>query len=184
MLVLFVFIKDLLDILSPRSVLGKCDLAKEMELELLQWLHPTAGYLLEKRMLVSGSTIRTRVTLCSPIAGICSYFPLFPSQFSLCFLLSLHQSALFSSTNLLHLLLLSLPPSLCRPLSLCPSLTSWGTLISPSLPLPSSLLGPSCMQSRCQPGQGGQRIPHKGGDRVLGVKNTHTHTHTHTHAQS
>lgn len=49
----------------------------------------------------------------------------------------------------------------------------------PSPPVASLwLLGPSCMQSRCQPGQGGQRLPHKGGNKVW------RGSHTHAHAQS
>lgn len=40
---------------------------------------------------------------------------------------------------------------------------------------------PSCMQSRCHPRQGGQRLPHKDSDRVLGAK---THMHCTLHAVS
>lgn len=64
-------------------------------------------------------------------------FPIVPFShfFSPWFLLSHHHAALFSSPNLLHLLLLPSPP-------LRPSLTSWGTLISPSLPSPPLCLAP------------------------------------------
>lgn len=85
-------------------------------------------------------------------------FPIVPSFTSSCCFIFFSQSAV------------SPPPSF-------PSSSSLSHILGDPhftiIAVPSALLGPSCMQSRCQPGQGGQRLPHKGNARVLGVK-THT----------
>lgn len=105
------------------------------------------------------------------VAAVSLNVPIVP--FSIYFFSASFFRFIISSANLLYLLLL--PSPLLPPSSpLCPSLTSWGNLAAPSLPVPSSSLVPSCMQSRCQPGQGGQRLTHKGGNWVLGVNHTHT----------
>lgn len=170
-LVLFLFIKDLLDILSPGSVWGKCDLAQRMEQELPHH----NGYTLQRVIYYKMSGCQWTCSEEMWCGGVVQSldlirFPIVPPRFSS---FKLAHSALFCCfffyTNLLTIslslsrsLVLSHPggPSFyhCRPTR------------------PSSLLGPSCMQSRCQAGQGGQQLPRKGGGRVLGAKHTHAHT--------
>lgn len=138
-----------------------------------QWLQSTAGYLLQNGY-VSDLFIGKKGDAVWSSCWDLFIFPIVPLP-----------GSFFHSISPLYFLLLicCIPSSLSPPLlplsPLCPSHASWGTLISPSSPLLSSPLGPSCMQSRCQPGQEGQRLPHKGGDRVFGAKNTHSHTHPH-----
>lgn len=78
LLVIFPFIKDLLDILSSGSVWGKCDLARKMTVEL-----PLDKYNLEQCLLlfvfvtaeqisIRVSPHKKRMTFCGPGDGICS----------------------------------------------------------------------------------------------------------------
>lgn len=119
LLVIFPFIKDLLDILSSGSVWGKCDLARKMTVEL-----PLDKYNLEQCLLlfvfvtaeqvsIRVSPHKKRMTFCGPGDGICSCLikktqKKNKPQTFLWVPLLLQHCALFSSSNLLLVLL---PPS-------------------------------------------------------------------------
>lgn len=148
--------KGLFDILSSGTAWGKCDLAQGIDLvgDNSTVLPPPPlplpflfFFFLKSKYL---STYMEMETLCGPDAGTSPCFPCFfpPSSHPVLFLLS--------PMCITH-------PSLTHPR---------GPSFQHRAPSP----GPSHMQSRCQPRQGGQQQPHKEANRVLGGKSAHSPT--------
>lgn len=168
-LVLFLFIKDLLDILSPGSVWGKCDLAQRMEQELPHH----NGYTLQRVIYYKMSGCQWTCSEEMWCGGVVQSldlirFPIVPPRFSS---FKLAHSALFCCfffyTNLLTI-----------SLSFSRSLTSWGTLILPLSSHPPLLSARPLLYAKQVSGRT-RRTAATSQRRRQGLRGkTHTRTHT------